>query len=307
MKKLAGGRNKSLLNALQNIFGGSTIQAVTLVAAVLIGLDWIGSGLMGLLGASWAGWGSDAVMSADSATFLFGLIVLGGAILFLRRWEASASFAAEQQEVAPGASGTRVLVLLLSYKGDLNESQDRFESLPSQLGPDTDLAAHNEVLGNWRMPLEAIKPHLGPSPEQNRLEDIVVITSGGKKGSASQFQHFRQLLSRMLTPREVRILGLHDFSPGATDDAFDPTGCDFDNVEAVWKHLSVIWESYRQESRRGRRLTEKQILIDITGGTKLTSIAGALFTRELDRRCQYVQVVGDRTSVFMIDVLRTDD
>ncbi|OOC10830.1 MULTISPECIES: hypothetical protein [Thioalkalivibrio] len=308
MKKLAGTRNRSLLNALQNVLGGNTWRAILLVVGILLALDWLGSSLFLLTESTLTEWGVPYPPTTTPLLFLIiGLLIILYAIHFLRNQEAPADFAAEQREITLDPPDTRVLVLFLSALPKDHSLNDA-ASLPSRLDPATDLNQWQDTLANWRMPLEAIKPHLSAEPEKTRLKEIVVIPSGGDDGSVRDLDLFRQILTRLLAPHNIRILSLDDFKHSAPGtNVFDPQGCDFNEVESVWNHLQVIWETYRQQEEGWvRRLKERQILVDITAGTKLASVAGALFTREQDRRCQYVRISDGTPRVFTIDVLRTD-
>lgn len=130
---------------------------------------------------------------------------------------------------------------------------------------------------SWRMPLEAIAYHLG------RLEKLIVLPSadspGKQNGTHRDLQLFFGTIRQMCgadCPEllDVKTLGLAD-GPEV----------DFEKAEALVSALEGIYRWLREN-----KVSDYDILIDITGGQKVPTVAGASVALDVGRRIQYVSM-----------------
>lgn len=228
-------------------------------------------------------------------------------------WVMAAGERPAMQEILLGLAFpvlTLILALLARRDVDLAFDVDQ-ESVPAKVRalilflspPGQDLALVHELLqsnravsigehavrarfgGPWRMPLEAIAYH------RDRLESVVVIASrpamrqdgSVDPGSESHLDGFCALISRVCG-QSLEIAGLkHDDGRVWAPDSED------------LKELVGAVETAHATLRR--RLPDAEILIDITGGKKISSAAGTVVSLAKDRRIQYVS-----TSDFVVRV-----
>lgn len=130
----------------------------------------------------------------------------------------------------------------------------------------------------WRMPIEAIAHHLP------RLQRVIIISSSGKHGSHCQYQQFKQLCGRLFSDGP-RIDDLAELDSSWT------AGIDFNDVERL---TAATDDAHRLLEQSGLR--QHDILIDVTGGQKTNSIAGAAVALAEGRAIQYVSHQRDTDS-----------
>ena len=118
---------------------------------------------------------------------------------------------------------------------------------------------------NWLQILRGIKPHA-------TLEEIYILASkdkNQKKGSYQQYKDCEDLLKFYL--KNIRII---------------PIITDFSNMgeisERLRKEIGII------KNRKENKITDEEIIFDITGGTKVVSIAMASITYSNSMSIQYV-------------------
>lgn len=141
--------------------------------------------------------------------------------------------------------------------GDLNHDIDHVLSVP-------------DIRWNWQQLLRGVRPHAGT------IERVCLVGSSDKTETGS-FQHL-DLCKKMLQP----YLG---------DEVFitrHPQKVDFENFKHLVEELRGIVTA---EKRAG--MTDEDIIIDITGGLKTASIAGAAITFSTEVTFQYVQTNGE--------------
>lgn len=167
----------------------------------------------------------------------------------------------------------RGLILFLSHPGrNPEELQQRLEQAPADTG------AFLESLGrnSWRMPLAAIDYH------RNRLEKVVVIASAdvssGDKLESGSWRHlalFEQAIGHLGLDVEVdaMITTPQDF----------PRGVGFENAGDL---VDAVDQAYAQ--LQGLGIRDREVLIDITGGQKICTVAGAAGALADNRLFQYV-------------------
>ena len=166
----------------------------------------------------------------------------------------------------PSPAPVKTLILYLSAL--------RPEQLPDSdaINALADLNAFRDRLGDtaWRMPIEAIAHH------QPRLQRVILISSSGKHGSHQQTRQFTHLCQRL-------------FGDTATIDDLArlnntwTAGIDFNDVERL---TAATDDAHRLLERAGH--SDHDILIDVTGGQKTNSIAGAAVALAEGRAIQYV-------------------
>jgi hypothetical protein len=124
---------------------------------------------------------------------------------------------------------------------------------------------------SWRMPLEAIAYHLP------RLRRVLVISSAHADGSRNQFPLFEELVTRFFPEADLTVTDVAEL------DTRYGSGLDFSDVEQVAAATDDAYVHLREAG-----MSAERILIDITGGLKTNSIAGAAVALAEGRRIQYV-------------------
>ncbi len=123
-----------------------------------------------------------------------------------------------------------------------------------------------DVQCNWRPILKGLIPH------EQSLKYLYLIGSQTVDGVSGSFEVLE----------DVEFLIKRYFPHVKTFKSKE--GVNFEDLEAL---IQVIYEAIKELKRE--ELTEEDIVIDITGGQKTTSIAGAVVTLNSSVRFQYVQ------------------
>jgi hypothetical protein len=194
---------------------------------------------------------------------------------------------------------------LILFLSNLDEKRDQFaDGIPQWVSLSGDLDADLTQLvelketknkrWSWEMPLRAIRHHLG------RLESITVLAS---KESIQQVHWFRSLLKHYEPLRRLAVQTLVNEEGRVrliecpTSPVEEGKGWDFeefDNLSRAVLHL-------RDELKK-RRIADKQIMIDFTGGQKVTSVVAAAVTFNRNIKAQYVQT-NPKYDVISYDIL----
>lgn len=126
----------------------------------------------------------------------------------------------------------------------------------------------------WQQVLRAIRPH------QASLTHLYILGSAGTRGSHHDMVSIRALLEPYL--------------PGCRIITSAPP-VDFDDLKSMMHALRVAIRTLTAERIPGttRFLREEDIMIDVTGGYKPTSIAGAVMTLTSNVTFQYVHTGGE--------------
>lgn len=275
--------SKEVVRALGRLFGTHATPVVIFVLIVLLSVNWVSTGLMdgasALMGGTWQL--GDLASAKALLTYLGAAVVVGTVFMVWDNNEPPDLHITEQK----GLSRAHVLLLLLSEHKDPEAAIREMDDI-GILCNDTDLGQHGQGLMNWRVLLEAIKIHLHPDPEDTVLSEVVVIPSRDEhgNGSATSWPELKPALTRMLKAHNVTVRGLDDLTK-------PELGCDFNRVESVWDAIDEVCEKLHGEGNLGRRslFSRRPMVIDVTGGTKLASIAAAFFTRARDRQFQYMR------------------
>jgi hypothetical protein len=184
-------------------------------------------------------------------------------------------------------SGVKALILFLSPPG-----RDNVDAIHGDI---TDPAVRQQFKGSWRMPIEAIFHHL----DRKSLELIALIPSadvGEIRGTIHEGDKFRNLVKRLTAGAD----GRPEIKTAAEllSDSTLADGVDFENADLLVRVTGRVWTALED---RGYRT--KDILIDITGGQKTTTIAGAAVSLHELRQFQYVSTHDYRVQTFDIDYL----
>lgn len=183
----------------------------------------------------------------------------------------------------------RHLILFLS---NLNTDRGKFNNgVPDGLTLSNDLDAdikEMEDLKNkkpalywsWEMPLRGIRHHFGV------LQSVTIICS---KKSVEQVNWFLDICKRYDSLKDITFFilakdttELISTPPGAFDSA---RGWDFESFDEL---SDAIWTLIRKLAKQ-HGIKESEIMIDFTGGQKVTSVVAAAITFNRKIKCQYVQ------------------
>ena len=170
----------------------------------------------------------------------------------------------------------KVLVLFLSPapKPELLEQWNADANFRGGLLED---AVHKTMgMSSWRMPVTALRRHAG------YLDQLVVIPSadaGTRKGTWQDLPAFRKLLDLLTEGRTAKptVVELHELTGRW------PRGVDFENADELKDAMRAIFTGLRKQ-----RLRDADIIVDITGGSKVASVVGAIFALGKDQIFQYV-------------------
>jgi len=246
-------RKKGLAVAMENLMGSKNFTWAAFLSVIFVSL-LINWFTDGITKLIWEGSDKGLVQ------FYISSILLAGICFFLREVSFSCSIKVRSECPEPA----RCLVVFLSTM----EEKKRTEVIEC---PEKVLEGKGKDGKNWRMPYEAIKHH------SKKLDYVYVVTSESDTGSAVQFSHFREFINKS------------DFG-GNTFKVKHLTsnGINFENIDACFNAIEKCYE----KAVNSDKLSEDDVIVDITGGQKTTSIAGALSTLYKDRKCQYVSTDG---------------
>ncbi len=172
----------------------------------------------------------------------------------------------------------------------------------------TDREFLNSLTGSWRMPLEAITYHAAAEADgvPGVLERVVVIPSsdrvpGDGTGTVGQVKLFRDLISKLreADPRasEFTVVDLHQqiHQQRVTVVKDYKTGVAFERPQELEE---ALYHAYCALNEQG--FADEDVLVDVTGGKKPPSIAGAVVALAPGRRIQYVSTDDYRVRVYDI-------
>ncbi|SMO71300.1 CRISPR-associated protein (Cas_Cas02710) [Balnearium lithotrophicum] len=209
---------------------------------------------------------------------LFGIAIFILTILILCAYKLSEELEYDIYEEEP--EKRKVLILFLS---DNKPNKDQIEEIIQSLKEISNLEEkiekiQNSDIKNWRMPLEAIKFHLP------KLEKIIVVTS---PSSSKKFNLFR-LLSETVFNKKLNFV--------------EKKAADFESVKHIFNLIRKTFEELEKENYK-----DKDIIIDVTGGTKPVSIAGALTTSYYpSRKFQYISNVDYSVKSYDVRLISRD-
>ncbi len=227
--------------------------------------------------------------------------------LFLRRRDLMSVATLSQEDEEKYLLPKQALVLPLSPSKHLELHPGSVVVFPGPSGQpptrhsltgrlDDDIESINAAKWTWQQLLRAVRPHL-PA-----LQIVYLLGSrdarGGERGTYAQIHEARAFLQSYL-PDDVRV-------------EVWPEPVDFEDVRRIMRCMERIIAAAKDVPRRGesppRRnraacLREEDIIIDVTGGLKPTSIAGAMMSLNSPVTFQYVHTT--RGVVIEYDLLHT--
>lgn len=255
------------------------ILAVVLALLVLISGSWIADGVKGeVLFSDWSDFFANRAWGLSMAFVVFLASSYG---LYRRRH----AFANIQSLSRHKCDPHKSLILIVSTPTrEIQLDDSRILHFPDgteiQLSDclDQDLDKLDKLLQekpsckwNWQQQMRAIKPHVNPEEQLLRLH-LIGSTGGG--GSLEHLDSCEKWLERYL--------------PGVMITK-DESGVDFNDFDAVVQHIQKIIDEQKKEGKGKVKLTDKDIVIDVTGGTSMASIAAASTTLNTRVTFQYVQ------------------
>ena len=251
------------------------VLAASLTLTTIVTAGWVGDGLKGeCLFEPWLGACGESHLSllcrVLAAGVLFGLSLYG----LYRITKGLLPFRHLAQ--TPSVAGHRVLIAALSpftpqprVEADNSvviEDGDKRVVLTGNL--DTDIGAFTTMSWRWngQQFLRALRPHV----QARTLEHLVLLGSPGPRGSFDSLAAAEQL-ARLYAPS---VAAQHH-----------PVAIGPEDIESLQQAFNMWIERFRKQG-----IAEKDIILDVTGGQKTTSIAAALTTLHSDRiEFQYVQ------------------
>jgi len=184
----------------------------------------------------------------------------------------------DERHASPGTGLPEGLELRHDLRGDLKKLIEYKRSSPPW---------------RWEMPLRAIEHHLG------KLDTIIVLCSHQSMRQAGRFQKILQGYPE-LTGVNMRFLVKTDDWAYSLADTYDPQiheGFNFEHFDELSDALAYLLRKFR----RGK-FTDSDIMIDFTGGQKVTSVVAAAITFNRSIKAQYVQT-NDPWKAISYDIL----
>lgn len=269
--------DQELRRLLGHLLGGSHWFPVVVCIAFLVSLGWLSDSLFNTFDAllRWLILGQQPGpdLRVQLALMIPFLLLIGWFFRRARHWRERLRFRVISSRPPRPA---RALVIFLS---ELNRDRDSalasYEKLKGDL---SDSETRAQVQNSWRMPIEALASH------RETLEKLIVLTSRpeeGKGGSHFLLPKFLGLVNRLWPDHGLQILTSEDFLPSWKN------GVDFLDLERQVQVLDTILQTLVSEGLRPH-----EIVIDITGGTKLSTAAGQAVALAEGRRFQYVFTKG---------------
>lgn len=179
-------------------------------------------------------------------------------------------------------SSAKVLVIFLSILSINKEKQkieiDALENALSQQ------SLNETTLKNmpWEMPIIAIKHHV------STLEKLYVFTSSGEDGSSKLMPIFTRVINSLFPKIEVQ--------------EFTENGIDFEDIKQVFEKVEEFYQNIKEKG-----IEDKDVIIDITGGQKPNTIAGAIATFTFGRKFQYVSTIHKTVNSYDIGYFEGED
>ena len=146
---------------------------------------------------------------------------------------------------------------------------------------------NNSKYRSWEMPIRAIKHHCS---ENGPLKKVIVFTS---EASDEFFDQFKDLLPEEVCHGDVEITN-HKIESSQEEKAFE-------DIKAVAKAINDIYEKLLNEG-----YTNKDIIVDITGGQKVNSIAAALIAALEDIEFQYISTNDKEIKAYRVVLVKED-
>lgn len=255
------------------------IWAILFVLSISLALSWFPDGLANLIEKRF----SLGVIKLSVASIIVMVIWL-----ILRKYIVSQKIEVICEEPTPVRALAIFLSTLILYgeKKNRTSPQELIETLIQSVNHTDLINSQNteEILADtsWEIPLIVIRHH-APT-----LEYLYVITSSGNKGTTYQMELFTKTVNALFP--KVKVIELVK------------GGVDFEDVKAVFQ---AVERFYTEVSAKG--IKQENALVDITGGQKTTSVAGAIATLATGRRFQYVSTESKRVLAYDVGYFAQDN
>lgn len=168
----------------------------------------------------------------------------------------------------------RVKALVMFLSPNAKEDEALVQELLAQGGDISDPALRRRFKKSWRMPIEAIAYHL------ERLQEVIVVASKETEGEVGKFKALVAVLSRRhaVEKKELKVLSLPELHAGF------PSYVDSESAREQNDVLNGVLDVLTG----AHKLPRHDIMIDITGGKKISSVAGAVVALGKDWRVEYL-------------------
>jgi len=160
----------------------------------------------------------------------------------------------------------------LTLSSDLDADIKRMEDLKRKKPPSR---------WTWEMPLRGIRHHIG------KLKSVTIICS---KESIAQATGFVQICKGYDSLKDVNLFILAkdpiELITPPSEALYPARGWDFENFDEL---SDAIWTLLQRLMKKTYGFKEQEIMIDFTGGQKVTSVVAASMTFNRKIKGQYVQ------------------
>lgn len=145
----------------------------------------------------------------------------------------------------------------------------------------------------WEMPLRAVQHHVGA---KSKLKTITIVCSPESILQVGWFQNVLRKYGELASVK-VQILVKNDNEPAlvASYDKSVHEGWDFEAFDELSIALFYLLGNFRKQN-----IPEKEIMIDFTGGQKVTSVVAAAISFNRKIKAQYVQTSPDKQGRYNI-------
>jgi len=248
-------RAESLKRLAETFLGKKNFSWWTLLYASLIFIvtGWLPDGISELLKKEWMG-GSYKIAISLLILFIIGI-----------QLKQALNYNGKIEVIRKEPDKVNVLTVFLSVLSMNQDTQKREMEAIRKALEDKSLTEASLYNKSWEMPIIAIKHHL---PE---LKFLYVLTSSGDNGSSQLMSVFKDVVSFLFPNVEVIEL--------------KKGGINFEDVREVF---DTIEEFYMKVENK---VIADKVIVDITGGQKTNSFAGAIATLVIGRKFQYVSTI----------------
>lgn len=263
---------------LTGLVGVADTREIVTVLALLVSLAMVGDAIdrmfkrlmNAVLDQKLAAFGADGARFVGYDAVLIVLVVV---LIVLLVHNARRAKRRMHLDAVASASPTpaEVLVLMLSEAKSL-DGIDQAASVDSPA-----LQSHS-----WLMPVIAVDHH------KARLRRVIVVAS---RQSAVQQQPFADLLRRITGNADLCVQSPADYIADPKLRQVIERGVDMENMPQM---VDVLDETYRAltDSSRPDHVSERDVMFDVTSGTKLGTVAMTTVALAYDQRMQYCQSAG---------------
>jgi hypothetical protein len=184
-----------------------------------------------------------------------------------------------------------------------NGIPDNIELLFSTIAEDLEIirkAKDNKIWWKWEMPLRAINHHLGMLEtttlicSKESLKQVYLFLNICLKYNELNDVDFYLLLQKEGNPKHLDTAFVNHVTDFKYEDFINYEGLDFESFDELTEAFLYLISKYKN--------AEKDIMIDITGGKKPTSIVGASVTFNQKIKAQYIQTE-DENRALSYDVI----